>query len=167
MKTTAYLVAALVPLAYAADCTDSDFLPLATSVLACSAASGVSFTASTFNLTTAATLCKYTDCKTFLTGLGALKCTESGESLAPAAMLCSAVASANSTTGSTSGSTPTTTASTLGSSSESTPTTTASSSGSSSGSTTTTAAPSTTATSGVVATVLSSAVVMTAAAAFL
>ncbi|CAK4076714.1 unnamed protein product [Aphanomyces euteiches] len=156
MKTTAYLVAALVPLAYAADCTDSDFLPLATSVLACSAASGVSFTTSTFNLTTAATLCKYTDCKTFLTGLGALKCTESGESLAPAATLCSAVASANSTTGSTSGS-----------SSGSTPTTTASSSASSSGSTTTTAAPSTTATSGVVATVLSSAVVMTAAAAFL
>lgn len=157
MKTIAFFLLTVPALIHADECTDADFAPLAASVLVCSNASGTALTASSFNSSTSLStiimpLCQYSDCQTFLTELGALTCTELGQSLSGTASMCAdstngTTPTATPSTDDSSDSTPTTTAtadSTSGSYSGSTPTTTISTSGSSSGSsTTTTVAPAT------------------------
>ncbi|ETV90596.1 hypothetical protein H310_14662 [Aphanomyces invadans] len=91
------LLLALPALASGAVCTQADFLPLLTEIVACTTASGISPTALSGTATPADVikLCQYPACQAFFRSLATLKCTDAeGNSIAAVATACSALSGA-------------------------------------------------------------------------
>ncbi|ETV74402.1 hypothetical protein H257_10992 [Aphanomyces astaci] len=81
-------------MAYAAVCTPSDLMPIASSAMTCSSASGV--TAAQLQgadaVTNAIKLCQYPACQAFFASLASLKCTDAaGNPVSGASGVCSAL----------------------------------------------------------------------------
>ncbi|KAF0758976.1 hypothetical protein DYB37_003369 [Aphanomyces astaci] len=100
MVRTLFLALALPAIASAAVCTEADFLPLATGIIACSAASGVTPTTLQGSATPAdiVKMCQFPACQTFFSSFSSLKCTDAaGNSVSQAGAACSLVGKAATT----------------------------------------------------------------------